>query len=92
MFTIAGVNSDFDFCQSAIKELFSNKSLAERLQTNHGLQLRYPNQYRNLRSFLSVPRIRVGAPSLRLEEHDQDCHYGWAFSLCRADSLTASNR
>ncbi len=38
-----GVKSDFDFCQSSIKKIFNDNSLAKRLKENHGIQLSAAN-------------------------------------------------
>ena len=35
-----GVKSDFDFCQSTIKQIFHDKHLADQLKSDHGIILR----------------------------------------------------
>ena len=39
--SLPGVNSDFDFCQSAIKDILSDGQLEQELQKKHGVKLRY---------------------------------------------------
>ncbi|XP_071961057.1 threonine synthase-like 1 [Antedon mediterranea] len=40
---VIGINSDFDFCQSAIKRIFSDTALKEELLLNHNLKLSAAN-------------------------------------------------
>ena len=38
---VVGVRSDFDFCQSSIKDIFNNYSLANELSKKYNCKLRY---------------------------------------------------